>query len=273
VELKFLGEYIKSQTDYLTAYHENDGVTDTYNFNPCIPFTVEEGSACDGVLACQHHPDLYDIGDGSPSFFETRNGDLKLSYLAKSGGYPRLTEVNCICGPRFTGMPYFSSDGERYRGFYVFEMIHACCCKDTCKDAMTPHGLGPREIKILLILFIVVFVISVSGCLSLMYQQARAIGTEMIPNKSFWSELPSRMKDGVLFVLLPCLKRVATMLNNWLAISRDGASPSQGWPGPSQDLASLGQGWPGPSQGWASPSQGWPSPSQGWASPNWATII
>jgi len=211
VQLKFLGEYIKKESEYLTVSHQTDSGTDTYNFNPCSPFTVKVGSECDGVLACQHHPDLYDIGrlqPYPPEFSDAKNGDLIITYNDKSG-YQRSSEVTCVCDSGYTGMPYFTSQGEKSGATFLFEMHHACCCKDTCKDAMPPPGSGLSGGSVLLILAIVVLVIYlVFGGLFMKYKRG-AIGTEMIPNKSFWSELPALMKDGVLFVLSPCSKRGA----------------------------------------------------------------
>jgi len=209
VELKYLGEYIKAQSGYLTTTHASGTGTDTYNFNPCSPFTIKAGSACDGVVSCQHHPDLYDIGTIAPyppEFSNTLDDKVKITYTDKTG-YQRATEVTCVCDTSYTGMPAFTSDGEKAGATFVFEMRHQCCCKDACKDGMPASASGMSGGSVLLILvFVVVVLYLVLGGLFMKYKRG-AIGSEIIPNKSFWSDFPTLVKDGALFVISPCTKR------------------------------------------------------------------
>merc|ERR1712212_52589 len=133
VQLKYLGDYING---YMTVSDSSGHSSDTYDFNPCKPFTVRDGSPCQNVVACQHHPDLFDIGSLSytPIFYYNQNGDVVINYLDKTG-YQRSSLVTCICDQSYTRKPGLTSKGGPYSVF-EFEMRHACCCKDVCKEGM-----------------------------------------------------------------------------------------------------------------------------------------
>lgn len=222
VQLKYLAEYIKEQSVYLTTSHE-DSIS-KFNFNPCIPFTVQaskqgQNGYCNDVVACQHHPELYDIGSltFSTSFSLDEQGDVKITYVDASGATyygSRKSEVTCICDTGYTGIPLFTSQGEQTDPSmgvttFFFKMRHLCCCSNKCKDKMpTPvagSGLSGGSVLLIVALVLVVVYIVIGG-LFMKYKRG-AIGTEMIPNKSFWSALPLLVKDGVMFVLAPCTKR------------------------------------------------------------------
>merc|ERR1712212_453811 len=119
VQLKYLGDYING---YMTVSDSSGYSSDTYDFNPCKPFTVEDGSTCQNVVACQHHPDLYDIGSLSytPIFSSTPMGDVVITYVDKTG-YQRSSAVTCICDPSYTRKPNLTSQGELFSVF-KFEM-------------------------------------------------------------------------------------------------------------------------------------------------------
>jgi len=209
VQLKYLGDYIEG---YMTVKDSSGKSSDTYNFNPCKPFTVKDASPCENVVACQHQhlgiEYLYDIGTLTPppQFSTSQKGDVVITYSDKTG-YMRTSEVTCICDQSYTGKPGLTSQGELYTKF-KFEMRHACCCKDVCKDGMTAGGGGSLSGgSILLILcFVLLAVYLLIGTLFMKYKKG-AIGTEIVPNKDFWTDIPHLVKDGLTFVLSPCTKR------------------------------------------------------------------
>jgi len=209
IQLKYLGEYMNG---YMTVSDSSGKSNDKYDFNPCVPFTVtgeSGGTGCNNVVICQHHNELYDIGSLSPyppSFSTTQTGDVQIDYNDATG-YLRSSKVKCICDKSYTSMPGLSSQGEQYNK-YGFEMRHTCCCKDGCKDGMPPGGIGSLSggSILLIICFVFLAVYLIAGALFMKYRKG-AIGSEIIPNKSFWSEIPSLVKDGVMFVLSPCTKR------------------------------------------------------------------
>jgi len=188
VQLKYLGDYIEGY------------------------MTVKDASPCENVVACQHQhlgaEYLYDIGTLTPppQFSSTQKDDVVITYTDKTG-YLRTSEVTCICDQSYTGKPGLTSQGELYSKF-KFEMRHACCCKDVCKDGMTAgEGGSLSGGSILLILcFVLLAVYLLIGTLFMKYKKG-AIGTEIVPNKDFWTDIPHLVKDGLTFVLSPCTKR------------------------------------------------------------------
>jgi len=214
VQLKFLGEYIKKEKTggYLTVTG-----ADTYSFNPCDTFNVPKPPGaytyeCTNVLACQNHDksSLYDIGSSTmpPTFTSIDNG-VKITYqTGHSSSWPvRKSMVSCICDDSYTGLPGFSFKNEDPTAQYNFDMRHACCCKNRCKDGMAGGSSSLSGGSILLIImFVLLIVYLVLGGLFMKYKKG-AIGSEVIPNKAFWGAIPGLVRDGIWFVLTPCTKR------------------------------------------------------------------
>merc|ERR1711915_791476 len=66
-------------------------------------------------------------------------------------------------------------------------------------------GLSGGSI-LLIIFFSVMFVYILTGTLFMKFKR-NAIGSEMFPNKSFWTNCPGLVKDGVRCLISPCSKR------------------------------------------------------------------
>ena len=72
----------------------------------------------------------------------------------------------------------------------------------------TPGGSASLSSgSILLIVFFIVSAVYLIIGAAFMKVKRNALGSEVIPNKNFWTDLPGLVMDGVKLIIYPCSKR------------------------------------------------------------------
>jgi len=178
----------------------------TFSWNPCTKF--ESGSGCDNVLLCQTDTTspgaTYPAGDTVDSFTEIDDGSIILTYKdVPYEGYSRKGVITLKCDPSKTpGEPSGFTEQDTGSSQYSASFSSKCVCEGGCAG-VKPSGNGSGESgglstgSILLIVFFpLVFVYFIGGLLYNKYHKGAESFPEMIPNHSFWSDLPSLVKDG-----------------------------------------------------------------------------
>jgi hypothetical protein len=173
---------------------------------------------CAGALACQQWPgDSASLGQfSSVSYADTNNGVI----VTASGGTPddgiaRQMSLTITCGPS-PGDPYPTFTNEDSSSLtYSFTWSRPEACGSGCGAGPTPPGPpsppgppGPTTqhegldvgwwVFIFLFVFIAVYFI---GGIIFMAVVKGARGVEMVPNLTFWTDLPALVKDGCLFLV------------------------------------------------------------------------
>ncbi|KAK6166299.1 hypothetical protein SNE40_023030 [Patella caerulea] len=179
-----------------------DSKSQSYFYNPCLTFA--EGS-CTGATACQKSgTGYYKLASVPPIY----SGDpdlktLQIKYKAVvQEGTTRQAVVNVKC--KQCSVAQLTSQGESPGPtpnyiIYTFTLETEIVCEERC-----PSSSGLSTGSILLILFFVFFAIYwIGGILFLKYVR-KAQGVELIPNYTFWKDLPLLIRDGVVFVISGC---------------------------------------------------------------------
>merc|ERR1712136_123617 len=131
------------------------------------------------------------------------------------GQYPEYMTSIDLCEQKCLGLLDSGCKGYTYSFSY-------CYLKNTINDvtkvtsstaAKCYKGLRPSDNGglsggsiLLIIFFSVMFVYILTGTLFMKFKR-NAIGSEMFPNKSFWTNCPGLVKDGVRCLISPCSKR------------------------------------------------------------------
>ncbi|XP_060086203.1 uncharacterized protein LOC132565574 [Ylistrum balloti] len=200
-----------------------------YSLNLCYPFNE---LSCSNAAACQVMTDgsaSYQIGDASNVGFEIDSLNqvhVKYTNIDQGSGLTRTTDVTLVCNPG-ADPPLASADGETAPGSvtYLFTVNTKCGCPGQCgsgpapPDPTTTKGPGPDPgpgpktggssdgISIGTVLVIVAlslgFTYMVGGIL-FMKMVRHANGREVVPNASFWGNLPGLVKDGFVFTIGKC---------------------------------------------------------------------
>jgi hypothetical protein len=103
------------------------------------------------------------------------------------------TIVNVLCDKKIVGTPTISVSWSLGSPQAVFTVQHAAGCPTHKK------GLSGGSVC-LIILTVAVFVYLVGGCLYNHFIKGRS-GSAMIPNHTFWGNLPGLLVDGFRFVI------------------------------------------------------------------------
>lgn len=178
-----------------------------YSYNPCDPFTETEGSAfedhCHDVAACQVIDQsgtyqFYDTGtQDSVSFYTAPARDVGLQdidtdvvvakYTSKDAA--RQTEVVLVCNDQDSNTA-FDTLGEITNNppTYRFILVSPHCCFGS------GSGLSPGSI-LLIIFFSLLSAYLIAGVIIQKFRY-NASGADLMPNSTFWFELPSLIRDG-----------------------------------------------------------------------------
>eukprot|EP00117_Sycon_ciliatum_P041278 scpid20838/ scgid30223/ len=112
-----------------------------YSYNPCLPFTVRNGTQCVNVAMCQRDtqqeivPGLYNLGNQSSAEFVSNGTELYLHYEGSTtdSGAVRMTRIQLICDTAAT-VPDFRFVRESQVGRYEFTMRTRCACPGECEE-------------------------------------------------------------------------------------------------------------------------------------------
>ncbi|XP_070565872.1 cation-dependent mannose-6-phosphate receptor-like [Ptychodera flava] len=177
-----------------------------YSYNPCTDFS-DIAQDCINVAVCQKSLDgqfLFDLGKQASAAFSSSGGNVVIKYTGEGTEHTgtRISKVILKCTP--PGSPdTLVVDGELVTQEYDFELSSPHCCP---KAGGGSGGGGISVGTILCIVALVVVVVYVIGGVLFMKFVKHEEGTDVIPNKEFWTGVPALVKDGVLFVVSPLRK-------------------------------------------------------------------
>lgn len=178
----------------------------SYDYNPCTPFNEGTGNACQNVFMCQKLVSkglIYTVASTEQIMQESGK-----YYAQYHGPGNRVTKVYLNCDQCNHDGTISSVDASETSGGtesdYVLQ-LHSChACPGGCGGGC---GVAAGIIGIVLIIVIIVSLVAyfIIGALLLKFH-FHASGTDIIPNKSFWCQLPLLIKDGFVFTFSPCVK-------------------------------------------------------------------
>ncbi|EDV26658.1 uncharacterized protein TRIADDRAFT_63795 [Trichoplax adhaerens] len=185
---------------------------DTYNkgaegisYSPCYNFT-EPGTptkgSCKDVAACQtlKSPSQYvPIGLPSPVTYQV-NTQKNVQFVYKHLYEQKLRTftLTLVCNKTAT-KPVFEALANNGANYFA-ELSTICACPNGCPSG--PGGLSGGSV-LLIIFFVLLSVYFIGGIIFMKYVR-NAEGFEAIPNVSFWSSLPSLIKEGFAFTFSRC---------------------------------------------------------------------
>lgn len=183
----------------------------TYMFNVCgrltgSACTASGGSAYQAITGpplsqCimtgnygQNTWKLLDIGNPGAGIVLTYGGG------DACGGRPRETVIQFKCDKNaIPGYPLSAREQLPPGCSYLIEFQTAYACLDAPPPPSKDGGIGGGWI--FFIIYTVGFTVYCIVGIIIKIQRYNARGSDIIPNKGFWSELPSLVKDGVKFAI------------------------------------------------------------------------
>ncbi|XP_070566715.1 cation-dependent mannose-6-phosphate receptor-like [Ptychodera flava] len=186
-----------------------------YSYNPCTPFSQGSSSgSCTNKAACQFVSDgsEYTLGtQESVDYSVDTSNNVKFTYSDTQDTVKRTAEVTLKCDKNARN-PKIKVAGEEVATYYKYEITTQCACPGVCEGGVAPSppqsgGLSAGSI-LCIIFFVLLATYFIGGALVNKYARQKD-GTEIIPNASFWSDLPYLIKDGFLFAISPCKKQDA----------------------------------------------------------------
>ncbi|XP_059161705.1 uncharacterized protein LOC131944860 isoform X2 [Physella acuta] len=170
-----------------------------YYLQPCNKNATECGPDL-SMTACQVDnntpPNKYGIGkvDGNTAeSSDTNNFTLKNTFGTNTD--TRTSLLTIVCSSK---QDEFIFEKEDPTNTYHFTLN----TRFACPSSKSSSGLSVGSILVILF-FVFILVYLIGGVLFLKYVR-KAQGAEVIPNVEFWKELPSLIKDGVLFTCRGC---------------------------------------------------------------------
>lgn len=179
----------------------------TYAFNPCNAFS--ESGDCSDAHVCQNQDSTsyqQNIGDKGTEqiYYDTVETDTKrqiyVYYTGPGIAEPREVFVYLICDKGDTNV---TALGEPETLRYEFEVRGKIACFGGA--ASVAAGLAGLILMLLLIVGFALYCVIGAVIMKVKFEKT---GSEIIPNKHFWTELPLMLKDGVLFTFSPCVSAV-----------------------------------------------------------------
>lgn len=133
------------------------------------------------------------------SVITTNAGGVSISYSkgdkTEENEVPYHSIINVLCDKKTVGNPSISvSWTPGTSPLAVFTLSHASGCPINAKKRLSGGSIC------LIILTVAIVVYLVGGCLYNRFLKGRS-GTGMIPNHTFWSNLPGLLMDGARFVI------------------------------------------------------------------------
>ncbi|KAH9500959.1 Cation-dependent mannose-6-phosphate receptor [Bulinus truncatus] len=180
-----------------------------YSYNPCIAFTE---SSCSNVAVCQSHFGSYfSCGTQESAIFKYDSSSklVTIQYASTDQGVTRTSLVTLKC-TKDSASNMLIATGESPTQVYNFELQSKYACEQ-------PGGLSVAISvgSILLIIFFSVLCVYLIAGILFQKLGRKAVGSEIVPNHSFWFSLPSLLKDGTFFVLTHCaIERCTDLLTS-----------------------------------------------------------
>ncbi|XP_077979002.1 cation-dependent mannose-6-phosphate receptor-like [Glandiceps talaboti] len=170
-----------------------------YSYNPCYPFS--ETSPCTDVAACQKTTDglgadYYNLGKQESSEFIMQGNDIILQY---TGDEERTSQVKLVCSDSKDELVAHGETGSGTK-IYTFDLKSRHCCPPGALSEALSIG------SILCIIALVLVIVYLVGGVLFMKFVKKETGSDLIPNKGFWTELPMLVKDGAKYATTPCSK-------------------------------------------------------------------
>lgn len=168
----------------------------TFYFHPCTNFPLTKGEchADKGVSLCvQQGNTIYSLGTAEETKIEAGSNKVP-SLILSHGNY--TSTIALICCDSCKSHLIKDQVNENGQFYLLLRSPYAC------KASLRPKGLSGGSI-LLIIFFVCTGVYFISGIIALKLLRG-ATGWEMIPNHTFWQELPSLVKDGIAFTFNCC---------------------------------------------------------------------
>ncbi|CAI8043558.1 Cation-dependent mannose-6-phosphate receptor [Geodia barretti] len=185
-----------------------------YSYTPCQPVVCGDSGGAASVL-CQVRTDTkaaYSVGRYNP-FNWTITSFNPLAFEIVYGGGDKAgsdTRSSVVLFEAASGSTQFTYEREATGSLtYYFDVTGSRVSPDRGGGGGGPSSSGDISGPIgLAIIFLalggLVAYFVVGGIF--MYTQRGARGVEVIPNYTFWKDLPFLLKDGFLFTISPCYK-------------------------------------------------------------------
>ncbi|XP_065906616.1 uncharacterized protein [Dysidea avara] len=189
-----------------------------YYYNPCNSFTLgDHPGDCKDVAGCQDcGGSKRSIGQESTADFKTSDKDVVSIYYTNGTGH-RSMVIQLQCNKTYKHKSKFESLGETNKDEYTLQLTSVCACPGGCnKHGPASSGgssgdhhskaskLGIPGLVVLSVFVIIVIVYFVAGMI-INRVKFEKTGSDIIPNKELWFNLPFLVKDGVLFTFSPCV--------------------------------------------------------------------
>eukprot|EP00112_Aurelia_sp_Birch-Aquarium-sp1_P009296 Seg2051.4 transcript_id=Seg2051.4/GoldUCD/mRNA.D3Y31 product="Cation-dependent mannose-6-phosphate receptor" protein_id=Seg2051.4/GoldUCD/D3Y31 len=168
----------------------------TYEYNPCTPFTDSQGGQCRGVLACQGG--LIGAGPFAIAYnnktMVNYDSNLKMYFFTYHGSpvvgtsFVRKTIIYLDCNTNAEN-PTLANFKESPSYTYTTTLTSTYAC--------SKKGLSTGSI-LCIVFFSLVLVYIVAGVLLNKFFMHKE-GSDVVPQKTFWVKFPSLVKDGAIF--------------------------------------------------------------------------
>ncbi|XP_052809870.1 uncharacterized protein LOC128238228 [Mya arenaria] len=185
---------------------QQEGATDLFSYSPCGGF--EEGRCQNAAVCMTTEGQQQQIGDNGKAMYgyDDSSDSVVIAYTSKSSVLS-ISEVTMKCDPNVC-VPQFVPQGQRSVGDYRFTLTTVCACPNMCtasgptncnSSSGSAGSIGPGLIVIIAFASIALVYVIMGVTYGRLKNNAR--GTDLIPNKTFWTSLPGLAKDGVLFIV------------------------------------------------------------------------
>ncbi|CAH3167376.1 unnamed protein product [Pocillopora meandrina] len=196
-----------------TGMKDTDDKPNVYSWNPCTKFK-EPDTNCEDALLCQETPskDSYTVAKEVSSFDENSDGSINITYtpctVPSQKDFIREAIIVLMCD--------HTEDRGKFSQFLEHKIIPdkkslytaTFSTKYACFES---GGLSTGSI-LLIVFFPLVLIYFIAGLLYNKIHKGVSSFPEMIPNHSFWGDVPFLVKDGCVFTfqgIAGCCKRVS----------------------------------------------------------------
>ncbi|XP_064392193.1 uncharacterized protein LOC135339861 isoform X1 [Halichondria panicea] len=205
----------KLKYPFIFSSEDNDGKKYTYTFSPCGA-KIDCGNTNKSVVLCQMDPtdtteSAYVVigasGSGNVAWKFANESDTSHYTVTYGGGdntfdtppKPRKGVISVTLTTQFG--PSFVFSGENSMPEELDYEFNANIPPGDTAPASIP--LGPVGIVLICLVLGAVIAYFIIGSI-VMFQVKGARGIEVVPNYTFWKDLPFLIKDGFLFTFQPC---------------------------------------------------------------------